>query len=318
MSVDYSAQQPTAMWNPARGVWEIPMENILCEHWGLFSETFPTSGMMRGGKLFPLPLLAHRTVESEFSLLRTPVASEAEGGAMHPDDAKAGGNTLKLGWQMLALGGHIHPKLPTPTVSDTFTDNLASSQQSDGSMHSVSLAQIVNRPDLLPTPNTMDMLPARTGEALERTRKRGDMTREHMTTISNLREAVIEMLPTPQTGDGLKGMTSTPEHRKATGHQVMLCNHAPQLTESWGKFAPAIHQWETITGNPAPKPTIPDGRDGQARLNPQFAEWMMGLPPGWVTDCNITRNEQLKACGNGVVPQQATLAITRLLQGITL
>jgi hypothetical protein len=269
------------MWNPARGVWEIPMENILCAHWGLFSATFPTSGMMRDGKLFPLPLLAHRTVESEFSLLRTPVASEAEGGAIHPDDAKAGGNTLKLGWQMLALGGHIHPKLPTP--------------------------------------NTMDMLPARTGEARERQLKRGDPNGKPRASSGNLRETVLnDLLPTPQTGDGERGMTSTPEHRQATGHQVMLCNHAPQLTESWGKFAPAIHQWETITGNPAPTPTIPDGRDGQARLNPQFAEWMMGLPAGWITDCDITRNEQLKACGNGVVPQQATLAITRLLQGITL
>jgi DNA (cytosine-5)-methyltransferase 1 len=87
-------------------------------------------------------------------------------------------------------------------------------------------------------------------------------------------------------------------------------------SETWGKFAPAIHQWETITNNPAPLPTIPDGRDGQSRLNPQFAEWMMGLPKGWITDCDITRNEQLKACGNGVVPQQATLAITQLLQGL--
>ena len=277
------------------------MENILCEHWGLFSATFPTSGMMRGGKLYPLPPLAHRTVESEFlllrtpttmdskssnnpetaqkfivqnrqvslsyeiALLRTPVASEAEGGAMHPDDAKAGGNTLKLGWQLLALGGHINPKLPTPTVSDQYTDNLASSQQSDGSMHSVTLAQIVNRPDLLPTPQVDD---------------------------------------SKNTGHN--------ENRRPT-----LASEVYGQTE-WGKFAPAIHQWETITGNPAPPPTIPDGRDGQARLNPQFAEWMMGLPPGWITDCNITRNEQLKACGNGVVPQQATLAITRLLQGVTL
>jgi DNA (cytosine-5)-methyltransferase 1 len=302
MSVDYLAQQPTAMWNPARGVWEIPMENILCEHWGLFSETFPTSGMMRGGKLFPLLQLAHRTVESEYSLLRTPVASEAEGGAMHPDDAKAGGNTLKLGWQMLALGGHIHPKLPTPTVSDTVTDNLASSQQSDGSMHSVSLAQIVNRPDLLPTPNTMDMLPARTPEQKEANRGKGG--------YSNLRETVInDLLPTPI--DDSKN-TGHNENRRPT-----LASEVYDKTE-WGKFAPAIHQWETITGNPAPPPTIPDGRDGQARLNPQFAEWMMGLPPGWITECDITRNEQLKACGNGVVPQQATLAITRLLQGVTL
>lgn len=33
--------------------------------------------------------------------------------------------------------------LPTPTVSDTFTDNLASSQQKPGSMHSVTLPQAV-------------------------------------------------------------------------------------------------------------------------------------------------------------------------------
>jgi len=33
--------------------------------------------------------------------------------------------------------------LPTPTVSDTFTDNLASTQQKEGSMHSVTLPQAV-------------------------------------------------------------------------------------------------------------------------------------------------------------------------------
>ena len=33
--------------------------------------------------------------------------------------------------------------LPTPTVSDTFTDNLASTQQKPGSMHSVTLPQAV-------------------------------------------------------------------------------------------------------------------------------------------------------------------------------
>lgn len=41
---------------------------------------------------------------------------------------------------------------------------------------------------------------------------------------------------------------------------------------------------------------------------------MMGLPAGWVTDVpDLTRNEQLKALGNGVVPQQAAAALTFLL-----
>ena len=41
---------------------------------------------------------------------------------------------------------------------------------------------------------------------------------------------------------------------------------------------------------------------------------MMGLPEGWVTDVpGLSRNEQLKALGNGVVPQQAAAAFTQLL-----
>ena len=43
----------------------------------------------------------------------------------------------------------------------------------------------------------------------------------------------------------------------------------------------------------------------------------MGLPEGWITDAGLKRNEELKACGNGVVPQQAELALRQLLQGIT-
>ncbi|GAA1881799.1 hypothetical protein GCM10009773_07820 [Williamsia serinedens] len=41
----------------------------------------------------------------------------------------------------------------------------------------------------------------------------------------------------------------------------------------------------------------------------------MGLPAGWVTspEIGLTRNEQLKALGNGVVPQQAMEALRRLV-----
>jgi DNA (cytosine-5)-methyltransferase 1 len=40
---------------------------------------------------------------------------------------------------------------------------------------------------------------------------------------------------------------------------------------------------------------------------------MMGWPAGWVCAVpGISRNDQLKICGNGVVPQQATHAL-RLL-----
>ena len=39
----------------------------------------------------------------------------------------------------------------------------------------------------------------------------------------------------------------------------------------------------------------------------------MGLPDGWVTDVpGVSRAQQLKALGNGVVPQQAMAALAWL------
>ena len=76
---------------------------------------------------------------------------------------------------------------------------------------------------------------------------------------------------------------------------------------AWGVYEPAIRRWERAT-RPAPRPTEP-GRTGE-RLSPRFVEWMQGLPDGWVTDVpGLTRNEKLKLLGNGVVPQQAALAL---------
>jgi DNA (cytosine-5)-methyltransferase 1 len=39
----------------------------------------------------------------------------------------------------------------------------------------------------------------------------------------------------------------------------------------------------------------------------------MGLPPGWVTNLPRPRTAQLRALGNGVVPQQAAYAVSLLL-----
>lgn len=78
-----------------------------------------------------------------------------------------------------------------------------------------------------------------------------------------------------------------------------------------GKIAAA--QWADFGGF-HPEPLVPSetvkyGR----RLNPRFSEWVMGLPSGWVTDVpGITSAQQLKMLGNGVVPQQALLALDLL------
>lgn len=80
----------------------------------------------------------------------------------------------------------------------------------------------------------------------------------------------------------------------------------------WGSYRPAVERWEHKLGRRAPTPTML-GRTGSAVLAPVFVEWMMGLPAGWVTDVpDLSRNQQLKILGNGVVPQQAEYALSQI------
>ena len=81
------------------------------------------------------------------------------------------------------------------------------------------------------------------------------------------------------------------------------------LAARFGQYADAIARWEPVVGRAAPDPT-----DDKRRLNPEFVEWMMGLPKGWVTGPLVKRGAALKALGNGVVPQQAAAAILMLVE----
>lgn len=81
----------------------------------------------------------------------------------------------------------------------------------------------------------------------------------------------------------------------------------------WGRYEPAIRKWERLTGRPAPCPIgwVKTGR----RISPYFVEWMMGLDEGWVTGVpGISRTKQFTLLGNGVVPQQAKMALRVLRQ----
>jgi DNA (cytosine-5)-methyltransferase 1 len=83
----------------------------------------------------------------------------------------------------------------------------------------------------------------------------------------------------------------------------------------WGEYEPVIRRWERVLGQPAPAPCEPAPGSGK-RLSPRFEEWCMGLPDRWVTGVpGLGWHEQLTILGNGVVPQQAELALRRLLGG---
>jgi len=113
-------------------------------------------------------------------------------------------------------------------------------------------------------------------------------------------------------GDDVAGLEGEGADRSSVANE----HSARSGGTEWGPYQPAVERWEAVTGRPAPAATKGDGRDGSHRLSAEFVEFMMGLDMGHVTNpaIGLTRNDQLKACGNGVVPQQAALAL-RVLMG---
>jgi DNA (cytosine-5)-methyltransferase 1 len=121
--------------------------------------------------------------------------------------------------------------------------------------------------------------------------------------------AVLNLMPTPTAALGTGGQTSRGGDRS---DEPLLSGLAVQMEIDWGKYEAAIRRWEAVLDRPAPEPTE-IGPRGNKRLSPVFVEWMMGLEPGWVTEFPFARKHLFRILGNGVVPQQAVLAITGLI-----
>lgn len=198
--------------------------------------------------------------------------------------------------------------LPTPRA----TDGTKGGPNQRGSSGDLMLPSAVAR--LLPTPAVNDMGEGKAVEAWDEWTAK--MKAAHGNGNGHGASLSIEaqrLLPTPTVEDrkasGSAGYT--------TGHDgTTLTDATVRQQDRWGQYADAIHRWEALT-RPAPAPTE-TGPKGSPRLSARFSEWMMGLPDGWITDVpSITRNEALKACGNGVVPQQATYALRLMLQRAT-
>ena len=108
-------------------------------------------------------------------------------------------------------------------------------------------------------------------------------------------------------GAQLRGQSATQENWSPS--RTNRCDRV-FVGVDWGHYAPAIERWQHVIGRAAPAPTIQ--RAGRDRLNPVFVEWMMGLPAGHVTGHGLSAAQELKMLGNGVVPQQAALALQLL------
>lgn len=167
-----------------------------------------------------------------------------------------------------------------------------------------SLSDYVER---LPTPAARDK---KDGNAV---RVRDGVIQTDTIARAVLNSGEITLLGTPRTSTAHGSTSKQRANGALKGRLEDQVDGSYEGLIDWGKFLPAIRRWEKVSGRIAPAPTKPDGKEGSHRLSSAFTEWMMGLPEGWVTDAGLTRAEELKACGNGVVPQQAELALRLLL-----
>jgi len=83
------------------------------------------------------------------------------------------------------------------------------------------------------------------------------------------------------------------------------------------EYGPAIGRWEAVLNRRVPEDLTYHHENGSIKVSPEFIEWMMGVPPRWVTGVDLSYTRKLELLGNGVVPQQAERAYAILLERVT-
>jgi DNA (cytosine-5)-methyltransferase 1 len=220
-------------------------------------------------------------------LLPTPTVADSRSSA----NATAGRTTPSAGHAGRTLTDAAR-LLPTPRASDTGTPGRRA-----GAGFRPPLSQV-----LLPTPRATDGAKGCPGQR----GSHGDLT---------LPSAAVRVLPTPRASDGHGPSNHGDGGIDLTTAVAELPDRLGELDEArWGVYAAAVARWETLLDRPVPEPTQP-GRHGKPVLAPPFVEWLMGLDEGWVTDpaLALPRTLALRVLGNGVVPQQAAVALRLLL-----
>lgn len=244
------------------------------------------------------------------------------------DGTKGGPNQRGSSGDLMLPSAVMH-LLPSPQTSDT---NGAGEKPGEWAgrwqLRDIALDRVQQEHGmLLPTPAVNDMGAGKTVEDWDNWTER--MQAKHGNGNGHGKSLSIEtqrLLPTPAAsepgyqGDAVDADGSPVTHAShrwydaQTGRLIQKGLTQVASADLFGQYAPAIARWEAVLGRPAPSPTEPTGKNDAMRLSPKFVEWMMGLPDGWVTDVpGITRNQALKALGNGVVPQQCAEAVRYLL-----
>jgi hypothetical protein len=204
-----------------------------------WSESFPVSGMTHNGNLYPLQALVPRTLDGD-------------GGAWH---------------------------IPSPTVSDLYTGNLTSTQQSEDTNHSVTLPQWAER---YPTPQAADGSDVETGFGL----------RDY---VNHKRKY---MLPTPTKNVNADCPSERNRHTPALESAVNIEDQTKgKLSASWVEWLMGLPE-----GWVSKEPLAPGNKAKWDELA-SLAMWWdeeRGLPR--VVEDQVDRVPRLKTLGNGIVP----------------
>jgi DNA (cytosine-5)-methyltransferase 1 len=268
--------------------------------------------MTRSGRAFALPTPEPRTVATASSssgsgpaqpqgsrLLPTPVAGNFNDGADLPTWQARRDRQKKLGRNGNGIGTPLPVAialLPTPMAGDYGADKASGPVRPSGAKRQTGLPDVI-----------IHRLARAEGRAGEAEADRG------------------RLLPTPDTGcspngHGRRGGRPGNGHQSGAGLDTAatalgpgLESRAGQGAVAWGDYEAAIRRWEQVLGYPAPLPAEP-GPSGRPRLSAAFAEWLMGIPKLVTGVPGIPRTRQLKLIGNGVVPQQAALALRLLIE----
>lgn len=190
--------------------------------------------------------------------------------------------------------------LPTPQASDGLGGKVSKSlggTRPSGAKRAIGLSDVAKH-RLLPTPTA--------------TQYGNNQSLSPNAAVRPSLDGTVRLLPTPEAKLSHAGPDHARVNRKGSGGHDLAT--AVDIVADWGEYAAAITRQEATFGRLAPEPTEPNTK-GNPRLSARFAEWLMAWPEGWVTDpaIGLTRSEQLKAIGNGVVPPQAVAAFRYLL-----
>ena len=312
--------ESSGKWDPDSSSWRTSQASLWevmdGHHMGApWLDSWPKQGMTRNGELYPLPTQARHTSETGGGSLpvrwNTPntmdsLSAKSQQALDHEHETARPGrsNPNNLRDQVAVSEGKTKWHIPTPTSADVYTGNLESSQQSDDSMHSVSLPDFVGR---FPTP--------RAGKTTDEDEESW-LARHAAGKVATPPLALAaRMLPAPSSGGDSGGPHGIRGGSWAKAKLVETFGEEDAVAMSGGSLSPDWVSW--LMGIPI----------GWTSLEPlpreEYDEWFQAQQDGtwWQEERGLPRVStgisdrvnRLKCLGNGIVP--ASLAL--FLRGTT-